>query len=291
MRVTVDLGETENSCFVIMPFNPMADVVYREVYQPAIEAAGLKAVRADEIYGTKRIMQDVWDSIRKSRMVLAELSGRNENVLYELGLAHATGKQVLLVTLTMEDVPFDLKDVRCIVYEKDHPTWGTALERNVTDSLKSAISTEQAPLLSHIEIEGELPEEPSGPIEPRSPKPAIVLSGEWVVKESWADFDRETRFYLTQEGGTVTGLAVTQRPDGKRVLVIKQTLSGRLDDTQLNLVATSSETLAGSVGDWSLETWQARIDPASDVISGIVSDSYDNSGVFEMTRSAQAPDA
>ena len=92
-----------------MPLSLKSDLIYEEVFKPAIEAAGLSCVRADEIYGSKRIMQDVWDSIRAARVVLAELSGRNPNVLYELGLSHAIGKPVIIITSSMDDVPFDLR--------------------------------------------------------------------------------------------------------------------------------------------------------------------------------------
>lgn len=82
MRITVELDNASNSCFVIMPFGPKFDLIYEEVFKPAIEETGLTCVRADEIFGSKRIMQDVWDTIRSARVILAELSGRNPNVFY-----------------------------------------------------------------------------------------------------------------------------------------------------------------------------------------------------------------
>ncbi len=51
-----------------------------------------------------------------SRFIIANLTKKNPNVFYELGIAHAIGKEVILITQTMEDVPFDLKALRCIVY-------------------------------------------------------------------------------------------------------------------------------------------------------------------------------
>ncbi len=101
MKVTVDLGEIKEECFVLMPFAPKFDVIFEEVLRPAIEDVGLAPVRADQIYGNKRIMQDVWDSIKAARMIVAELTGRNANVLYELGLAHSLGKQAVIITNTL----------------------------------------------------------------------------------------------------------------------------------------------------------------------------------------------
>lgn len=77
MRLTVDLGEIKNECFELMPFGPKFDPIYEEVLQPAIEEVGLTPTRADLIYGSRRTMQDIWINIRASRMVVAELIGRN----------------------------------------------------------------------------------------------------------------------------------------------------------------------------------------------------------------------
>jgi hypothetical protein len=69
------------------------------VYQPAIDRAKLKSVRADaEIFGTGKIIDQIWNGIHAARVLVAELTGRNPNVLYELGLAHALRKPVVLVS-------------------------------------------------------------------------------------------------------------------------------------------------------------------------------------------------
>ena len=73
-------------------------------------------MRADDIRGTTLITRDIWEKINRARFLVADLSGQNPNVFYEVGLAHALGKDVLLLTQTMTDVPFDLKALRCIVY-------------------------------------------------------------------------------------------------------------------------------------------------------------------------------
>lgn len=114
MKATVELGDIKNECFILMPFSPKFDLIYEEVLRPAVENANLVPVRADLIYGSRRIMRDVWNGIRTARVVLAELTGRNANVLYELGLAHALGKLFVIITNSMDDVPFDLKDLRCM---------------------------------------------------------------------------------------------------------------------------------------------------------------------------------
>lgn len=105
-------------CFVLMPFRQELDELYQEVIKPAIESEELRmrCVRSDEIYTTRPIMEDIWEHIQKANIIIAELTGRNPNVFYELGISHAIRKKTVLITQTMDDVPFDLRHQRCIVY-------------------------------------------------------------------------------------------------------------------------------------------------------------------------------
>jgi len=112
------LGKSANisandSCFVMQPFAPPLGDYYDKIYKPAIEKAGLKSVRADaDIFGTGKIMDQVWEGINAAKVLVAELTSRNPNVFYELGLAHALKKPVVLVSSREEDVPFDLQHIR-----------------------------------------------------------------------------------------------------------------------------------------------------------------------------------
>jgi nucleoside 2-deoxyribosyltransferase len=69
------------------------------------------------VFSTDVVIEDVWEGINSSTFVIADVTGRNPNVMYEVGMAHTVGKPVLLMTQTMDDVPFDLKHRRCVVYE------------------------------------------------------------------------------------------------------------------------------------------------------------------------------
>lgn len=103
-------------CFVLMPFREKYQAVYDDHIKTIVEKAGLKCERADEIKGSNIITRDIWERINTSRFLIADLTEQNANVFYELGLAHALGKDVILVTQSMEFVPFDLKALRCLVY-------------------------------------------------------------------------------------------------------------------------------------------------------------------------------
>lgn len=138
--VTVGADDT---CFVVMPFaNPIGGY-YASVYQPAIEKAKLKPDRADNdiYYGTGKIIDQIWNGINSARVLIAELTGRNANVLYELGMAHALHKPVVLVCskANEEDVPHDLRHVRVVYYDKDDPHWGTKLIEKVAEKILSVL--------------------------------------------------------------------------------------------------------------------------------------------------------
>lgn len=100
---------------VMMPFAPEFDPVY-EVIKNACDQLRHEAVRIDEIFGPGKITDDVFSIIVQGRLTVCDLTGKNPNVLYEAGLAHARGRDVVLLTQNKEDVPFDLQQIRYIRY-------------------------------------------------------------------------------------------------------------------------------------------------------------------------------
>ncbi len=105
--------------FVVMPFNPRFQEIYESYIKPSIEddcAAGLKCATGQDFFAPGSIMEQIWEGINKAKFVIADLTGRNPNVYYELGLAHTVGKRVILLAQNMNDVPFDLQHLRVIIY-------------------------------------------------------------------------------------------------------------------------------------------------------------------------------
>jgi hypothetical protein len=131
-------------CFTIMPFGGWYDRYYEEVYKPAIEAAGLKPHRADDLNRPSSIINDIWDLTRGARVLLADLTGRNPNVFYELGLAHAIAKPVVLVADSIESVPFDLRGLRTLIYDRNAPDWGPTLSKNIEKSLREVLESPES---------------------------------------------------------------------------------------------------------------------------------------------------
>ena len=61
-------------------------------------------------------MRDIWRHINSASLVITDMTGRNANVFYELGMAHAVGVPVVLIAQNVDDIPFDLRGVRTIIY-------------------------------------------------------------------------------------------------------------------------------------------------------------------------------
>lgn len=127
-----------DTCFVMMPFGEWNDIYYKEVYIPAIKEAGFEPVRGDEIFSSGSVVEQIWEQIDKAKVLLADLTGKNANVFYELGLAHAARKPVVFTSGVLDDVPFDLRHLRVIIYDLREPSWNLKLKTSITAYLKSA---------------------------------------------------------------------------------------------------------------------------------------------------------
>ena len=102
----------------MMPFDAGFNAVY-EAIQQASSNAGLRCRRADDIWENAAIIQDVVALIDRSRIVVCDCSGRNPNVFYEAGIAHTLGREVILITQSEHDIPFDLRHLRYIRYHNN----------------------------------------------------------------------------------------------------------------------------------------------------------------------------
>ena len=105
----------ENLVSVMMPFAANFANVYTAIQSVAAEL-GMTCQRADDIWIHTHIIQDVVSLISKAKVVICDLSGRNPNVFYEAGIAHAIGAEVILISQHQTDVPFDLQHIRYINY-------------------------------------------------------------------------------------------------------------------------------------------------------------------------------
>ena len=103
--------------FVLMPFDAAFGDIYRLGIKETAERLGIRAERVDEqIFHKENILERIYGQIDTADLIIADLTGRNPNVFYETGYAHAKGKICLLLTSKADDIPFDLKHHRHIIY-------------------------------------------------------------------------------------------------------------------------------------------------------------------------------
>lgn len=105
-----------NLCFVLMPFETAFDPVY-EAIRAGAEDAKLHCQRADKVRDNQALIEKIKKAIHKAGIIVADITGDNPNVFYEVGYAHGLGKECILVTQTRsEEVPFDLRHLEHIGY-------------------------------------------------------------------------------------------------------------------------------------------------------------------------------
>jgi hypothetical protein len=140
-------------CFVIMPFgNPKTDpdrsrkldLIYSQWIKPTIESicppgsskGAISCHRADKEAGPGEIISHIMENLTGADIVVADLSGKNPNVFYELGVRHALKNNTILISDDLDDIPFDLRGLRTIVYkyEPEHML-------NLKESLQQAVTT------------------------------------------------------------------------------------------------------------------------------------------------------
>lgn len=119
-------SNAQKRCFVIMPISDHADYennhftrVYEYLIKPACEKAGYKAFRADDDLKTDHITISILKQIVESDMAICDMSSRNPNVFYELGMRQAFNKRTVLIRDNTTTIPFDIQDLRTLEYDKN----------------------------------------------------------------------------------------------------------------------------------------------------------------------------
>ncbi|MFZ3319322.1 MAG: hypothetical protein WA622_28705 [Mycobacterium sp.] len=144
-----------SSAFVIMPFALQYRAGYDDVIAPAMRAAGLTAIRAEEDE-LGHIHAMMFERIFESAVVIADVSGTNPNVFYELGVSHgAAGKTVMVVREDYRDaIPFDIAPYRVLVYPKRPDDSGDQAERAAYEREAALAATALASSLAAIREDG-----------------------------------------------------------------------------------------------------------------------------------------
>lgn len=127
-------------CFVLMPFGQPFDSYYQKIIKPAASDAGLATLRSDEIRGRKARINDIWQHLWAARVVVADVSNRNANVNYELGLCDALGVPTIIIAGKIDDVPFDYKHIRCILYNRAEAGCDEKLRDDLVSTIRAVLA-------------------------------------------------------------------------------------------------------------------------------------------------------
>jgi len=123
---------TRRGC-ILMPFNqPWSDTVYRELRE-ILSQHDFQAIRPDELHD-REVLEGIWRSINEAGIIIADCTGGNLNVFYELGIAHTIGREVILICQDVKrDIPYDLHSQRIIEYDLEN------IHETLTSKLPSLI--------------------------------------------------------------------------------------------------------------------------------------------------------
>ena len=113
---SADENEEVPDIFVLMPFAPELKPVYEDHIKKVATELNLRVTRADDLFSKDSVMTDIWNAMNQAKLCIADCTGRNPNVFYEIGLAHTINKAVILITRNEDDVPFDLRHLRYVKY-------------------------------------------------------------------------------------------------------------------------------------------------------------------------------
>jgi hypothetical protein len=132
----------KNQAFVLMPFrNARLNEIYMTIVKPIVESKGLDCLRSDDYETNEVVMKDIWLGISQSKVVIAELTSLNANVIYELGMSHTYGTPTIMIGQPMENgkLPFDFSHIRAIIYNDD-PTGRQYLLSRLPKTLDYALA-------------------------------------------------------------------------------------------------------------------------------------------------------
>ena len=153
-----------SECFVVSPIGEdgsdtrrTADTVFAQLISPIADNHELSCVRADHIRSPGLITAQVLKHLNEAALVIADLTGLNANVFYELAFRHTTGKPVIILSPRGQRLPFDLADSRAVIYDLADWTSLEAARRELGEQICVALGGSpegtQNPIAAFLSLE------------------------------------------------------------------------------------------------------------------------------------------
>src|SRR4029079_15825889 len=115
-----------------------ADDVFDYIIKPATEECGIQAFPSDHLQEPSKMTEQLSREILNDDLSIAFLTGHNPNVFYELAVAHAAGRPVIVLIEKGEPLPFDIRDLRCVSYDlKPRPLFEGVYVKQVVEHVQS----------------------------------------------------------------------------------------------------------------------------------------------------------
>ena len=153
--------EFDNECFFVAPIGRVgsdvrkrSDLVLKYVVGPAAREFGLTTIRADEISDPGIITLQVITHVLQARAVVADLTGGNQNVYYELGIRHAAQLPTVLIAADNTQLPFDAGQLRTVFFDHEDLESADLARSQISSQLKSALDgAVQSPVTSSLQVQ------------------------------------------------------------------------------------------------------------------------------------------
>ena len=164
-------------------------------------------------------------------------------MFYEIGLAHALGKPIILLTRNQEDVPFDLKSLRYWYYDVNDPFWGENLREVVKTAVQNILEQSDLPsYLEGIKADFKVPALPKKESVKR--KAAVApkdISGNW--KASWkranGTIEHQGTLYITQQEEKLSATMTVTFEKAQKMTIVQEVLIGMIQGVQVSLRGVS----------------------------------------------------
>jgi hypothetical protein len=140
-------AEDDNSdCFVVSPIGEIGTAIHKRarnvldyIIKPAAQAAGLRAVRADDLAQPGSITTQIIQQLISARAVVADLTDLNPNVFYELAVRDSFAKPVVLIAEEGTKLPFDLIQQRTIFFDSTDLSSAIPAQKRIEQALRESL--------------------------------------------------------------------------------------------------------------------------------------------------------
>ncbi len=129
LKVPVRKPDESRPCYAVMPYSMPWSTPVKSTIVKAASNCGFNCEVTGDLPTPGKIVDQIWQGIRGADAVIVDITGNNPNVFYELGLAHALGKEVILLAQGSQHLPFDIQTTRYLTYDPtDLPDLGRSVE-------------------------------------------------------------------------------------------------------------------------------------------------------------------